>query len=281
MPCGILFIAGRLTRINLDNLRYNMEVALGLIFFVICFGSLLTTFVAIFQIISNDFNGSKGLWIIISMVAIIGPILYLTKGRKLIIKRDHNQIVNKDGSNSIEQYYIDLLSELDTKIKVIFGVSICLVAFGYLVRMVDLYFFWESKSLGFTLLLVSLAIFLRKDITTRKNKNLKNIWSHIGFWLIGFIVFVKVLMLVIIPNSDAYEATKAYLKNNSELKSEIGEVNGQTILPSGSIQTTTDSNGTYGSAAFNLIIKGEKKFIERTIYVNKSPDEDWSVVAVE
>ncbi|MBN7815179.1 hypothetical protein [Algoriphagus pacificus] len=258
-----------------------MEVALGLIFFVICFGSLLTTFVAIFQIISNDFNGSKGLWIIISMVAIIGPILYLTKGRKLIIKRDHNQIVNKDGSNSIEQYYIDLLSELDTKIKAIFGVSICLVVFGYLVRMVDLYFFWESKSLGFTLLLVSLAIFLRKDITTRKNKNLKNIWSHIGFWLIGFIVFVKVLMLVIIPNSDAYEATKAYLKNNSELKSEIGEVKGHTILPSGSIQSTTDSNGTYGSAAFNLIIKGEKKFIERTIYVNKSPDEDWSVVAVE
>jgi len=31
------------------------------------------------------------------MIAIIGPILYLTKGRKLIIKREHNEILNKDG----------------------------------------------------------------------------------------------------------------------------------------------------------------------------------------
>jgi hypothetical protein len=258
-----------------------MEVVLGLIFFIVCFGSIITTFVAIFQIISNDFNGSKGLWILISMIGIIGPILYLTKGRKLIIKRGTEQIVNKDGSNSLKQYYIDLISELDTKVKLIFGVSICLIAFGYLVRMVDLYFFWESKTLGFTLLLVSLAIILRKDIATRKNKKLKNIWSHIGFWLISFIVFVKVLMLVIIPNADAYEAAKVYWKNNSDLKSEIGEVKGHTILPSGSIQTNTDSNGTYGSAAISLIIKGEKKFIERTVYVNKSPDKDWEVVAVE
>jgi len=258
-----------------------MEVVLGLIFFIICFGSIITTFVAIFQIISNDFNGSKGLWIIISMVGIIGPILYLTKGRKLIIKRDHKQIVNKDGSNSTKQYYIDLISEVDTKIKVIFGVAICLIVFGYLIRMVDLYFFWESKPIGFTLLLISLAIILRKDIITRKNKKLKNIWSHIGFWLISFTVFVKILMLAIMPNTDAYEAAKVYLKNNSDLRTEIGEVTGHTILPSGSIQTTTDSNGTYGSAAISLIIKGENKFIERTIYLNKSPDEDWAVVAVE
>jgi len=258
-----------------------MEVVLGLIFFIICFGSIIITFVAIFQIISNDFNGSKGLWIIISMVGIIGPILYLTKGRKLIINRDHKQIVNKDGSNSTKQYYIDLISEVDTKIKVIFGVAICLIVFGYLIRMVDLYFFWESKPIGFTLLLISLAIILRKDIITRKNKKLKNIWSHIGFWLISFTVFVKILMLATMPNTDAYEAAKVYLKNNSDLRTEIGEVTGHTILPSGSIQTTTDSNGTYGSAAISLIIKGENKFIERTIYLNKSPDEDWAVVAVE
>ena len=199
----------------------------------------------------------------------------------MIIKRDHKQIVNRDGSNSIKQYYIDLISDLDNKVKVIFGLSICLILFGYLIRLADLFFFWESKPLGFSLLLVSIVIIFRKDITTRKNKKLKNIWSHIGFWLISFIVFIKVLMLVTIPNTDAYEAAKVYLKNSSELKTEIGEVTGHTILPSGSIQTTTDSNGTYGSAAISLIIKGENKFIDRTIYVNKLPDEDWVVVAVE
>ena len=111
-----------------------MEIILGLFFFIIVFGSITTTFIAIFQIISNDFNGSKGLWIIISMIGIIGPILYLTKGRKLIIKREHKKILNKDGSSSTKQYYIDLIFGLDTKIKLLFGISICLIVFGYLVE---------------------------------------------------------------------------------------------------------------------------------------------------
>lgn len=64
-----------------------MTAFLILIFILICFGSIITTFVAIIQILSNDFNGSKGAWILISMIGIIGPILYLTKGRKLIVKK--------------------------------------------------------------------------------------------------------------------------------------------------------------------------------------------------
>lgn len=64
-----------------------MTTFLIIIFILICFGSIITTFVAIVQILSNDFNGSKGAWILISMIGIIGPILYLTKGRKLIIKK--------------------------------------------------------------------------------------------------------------------------------------------------------------------------------------------------
>ena len=258
-----------------------MEVILGLFFFLVVFGSIITTFVAIFQIISNDFNGSKGLWIIISMVGIIGPILYLTKGRRLIIKREHKEILNKDRSSSQKQYYIDLIYELDIKVKLFFGFSIFLLIFGYSARFFDLYFFWESKPLGFALLLIALVIILRKDITTRKNQKLKNIWSHIGFWLITFILFVKVLMLVILPNSDAYNAAKIYIENNSDLKAEIGEIIGHTILPSGSIQITTDSKGTYGSASISLIIKGKNKFIEQTIYLGKTPNEDWTVITTE
>ncbi|WP_394332234.1 PLDc N-terminal domain-containing protein [Aquimarina aggregata] len=48
---------------------------------------MTTTLVAIIQILTNEFNGSKGMWIIISMIGIIGPILYLSKGRKLIVKK--------------------------------------------------------------------------------------------------------------------------------------------------------------------------------------------------
>lgn len=64
-----------------------METILIVLFVLICFGSVITTFVAIVQILSNEFNGDKTTWIIISMIGLIGPILYLTKGRKLIVKK--------------------------------------------------------------------------------------------------------------------------------------------------------------------------------------------------
>lgn len=64
-----------------------MEIFLILLIILICFGSVITSFVAMYQILTNKFNGSKGEWILISMIGIIGPILYLTKGRKLIVKK--------------------------------------------------------------------------------------------------------------------------------------------------------------------------------------------------
>jgi hypothetical protein len=64
-----------------------MEPFLVILLILVCFGSIITTFVAIIRILSNEFNGSKGMWILISMIGIVGPILWLTKGRKLIVKK--------------------------------------------------------------------------------------------------------------------------------------------------------------------------------------------------
>jgi hypothetical protein len=109
----------------------------------------------------------------------------------------------------------------------------------------------------------------------------KNAWSHIGFWIIVFILFVKTLITVILPNSDAYKAAKDYLNNDFQLKSEIGEIKGYTVLPSGGIETSSDSNGTYGAASIALIIKGTEKYKELIIYVEKTPDTDWTVTGIE
>jgi hypothetical protein len=54
---------------------------------LVCAGSLVVSFTAIIQILSNEFDGIKIEWIFISMIFIIGPILYLVKGRKLIVKK--------------------------------------------------------------------------------------------------------------------------------------------------------------------------------------------------
>lgn len=51
---------------------------------VTSFWSLITSFVAIVRILTNRFKGDKLTWVLVSMIAFIGPVLWLIHGRKLI-----------------------------------------------------------------------------------------------------------------------------------------------------------------------------------------------------
>jgi hypothetical protein len=55
-----------------------------LTFIIIAFWSVITTFRAIYLILTKEFKGDKTTWILISMIGIIGPIIWITKGKKLL-----------------------------------------------------------------------------------------------------------------------------------------------------------------------------------------------------
>ncbi|PHR69427.1 MAG: hypothetical protein COA67_10675 [Lutibacter sp.] len=59
-----------------------MKQIIILSFIILCFWSIITSFKAIFLITTKEFNGSKLTWILISAIAFIGPILWITKGKK-------------------------------------------------------------------------------------------------------------------------------------------------------------------------------------------------------
>jgi len=63
-----------------------MEPAFILFMIAAGFWSIITSFVAIIRILRNKFNGDKLTWILISMIAFIGPVLWLVNGRKLIVR---------------------------------------------------------------------------------------------------------------------------------------------------------------------------------------------------
>tara|TARA_R110002050_G_scaffold145456_1_gene270963 strand:- start:913 stop:1104 length:192 start_codon:yes stop_codon:yes gene_type:complete len=63
-----------------------MHPILILIFLIIAFWSVITTFRAIYLILTKEFKGDKTTWVLISMIGIIGPIIWLTKGKKLLSK---------------------------------------------------------------------------------------------------------------------------------------------------------------------------------------------------
>ena len=61
-----------------------MKSFLILSFIVLAFWSIITTFKAMYLILTRRFNGSKKAWILIVLIGIIGPILWVTKGKKLL-----------------------------------------------------------------------------------------------------------------------------------------------------------------------------------------------------
>lgn len=69
-----------------------MNRLISILILGVFFWSIAMTFRAIYLIVTNSFNGSKAKWIIISMIGIIGPILWITKGKKLLRNDNKNKI---------------------------------------------------------------------------------------------------------------------------------------------------------------------------------------------
>ena len=63
-----------------------MHPILILTIIIICFWSIITTFRAIYIILTKDFKGDKTTWILTVMIGLVGPILWIVKGKKLISK---------------------------------------------------------------------------------------------------------------------------------------------------------------------------------------------------
>jgi hypothetical protein len=131
--------------------------------------------------------------------------------------------------------------------------------------------------------MIGLISFLSDWINFRDEHDKKSIGQKIG---IGFIVFgllMQIIMAIAIPNSDAFEAAKIYIKSDSNLKQEIGEINGFGLIPIGGIGKTTRGTGEVsGNADINLTIKGTIKFKDVEVFVLKTADSPvWKVVKVE
>lgn len=84
-----------------------------------------------------------------------------------------------------------------------------------------------------------------------------------------------------ISYTQAYKFAKDYIKNDRELINELGEIKGFGFIATGGIQISNNPNGEQGSATFILIVKGEKKYKEVTVIVNKEVDSDWKAEEIK
>jgi len=159
-------------------------------------------------------------------------------------------------------------------------IGLLLLAYGYLSQSLPIYFFWESKYIGQYLLLFGAIGFAFRMIHLRKREGKNTLWAKIGVGILSFYLLVKLLIILIIPYSTAYEMAKRHIATDENIRSVVGDIQGHSLIPEGGISKQSDSNGTKGDASLALIIKGEKAFKIVYFYAAKPYESEWELTKV-
>jgi hypothetical protein len=161
--------------------------------------------------------------------------------------------------------------------KVLAAISIVFIVYGYAARFIPIRFFWESKDIGWSFLIISLVLYLVQRVAY-KPFGKKSLPEYIGIFGLSLLFVVRIILLSAISNDQMLTAIKEFVVGRTDILSETGEIGSYYVIPYGGISTTTNARGTAGAANFQLVIKGKRKYIEGEILLRKEPDSDWQVI---
>ena len=146
--------------------------------------------------------------------------------------------------------------------------------------MASIYFFWDSKTFGFLVLLLSLVSYLTGLYKIRKLQSKSTLWVRLGIGFFALLLIGIPIMLAVMMNSDAYKAAISQLKSNPDIQKETGIIKGHGLLTSGNISTSTLNGVTSEEAQFSFTINGEKKYVDVTVSLIKEPGAGWQIVSI-
>ena len=168
-----------------------------------------------------------------------------------------------------------------TRTKFILFSGILLLAYGISSRLIPVYFFWESRALGWIVLIMALLSYWFDLRKSRIQKGNKTIWVTIGIgFLILFLVIAPVTMYLL-KNSDAYGAAVEELENDKALSEEIGSIKGFGLFPLGSVQINSSDGEESGRASFQIIVKGSKKYKDVVVEMVKEESGFWKLTSID
>lgn len=173
-------------------------------------------------------------------------------------------------------------SQLNRFTRIVLIIAMVFIIYGYLCRMAGIRFFWESDSVGWSIFMVAVIGFLVSRIKRKRAEGKKVIGEKLIVGLLVFVLFLQVILVVVISNSNAYAAAQKQLKLDSALRAEVGNVSGFGLLPYGNIAVTSSVDKEFGTASISLIVKGDRKFTEMVVFMIKHPDStEWKMEGFE
>lgn len=160
--------------------------------------------------------------------------------------------------------------------------GVTLIVYSIVVRIFNIYFFWESSVLGGFTLWVGLFILMISLRGKRKAEGKSNGGVNFVIGLLIFTISVSIGFYVTLPFTNAYTKVQHYVLEEGSLDKELGEVQSMVILPMGSYNVATSGGVTHTSAVISCIIKGADKYADKTFILVLDDDTDeWEVHYVD
>ncbi|WP_430965278.1 cytochrome c oxidase assembly factor Coa1 family protein [Spongiimicrobium sp. 2-473A-2-J] len=173
------------------------------------------------------------------------------------------------------------MKELGIFTKLAIGLGLLFLVYSFLSRIIPIYFFWESEIFCLIFLALGIIGLLWDGMRKRKALNKRTIWNKVGIGLICFIALIQVALMTMLPMTEAYKVSIEYIKDNDEIKSELGKVVDLQIIPSGGITIKRTLDNEMGSANIGFIVKGTRGYKKVRVRSSKQYKDIWKVTGIK
>ncbi|WP_258101410.1 cytochrome c oxidase assembly factor Coa1 family protein [Marinoscillum pacificum] len=166
--------------------------------------------------------------------------------------------------------------ELHPVIKILTIAGLVFMIYGLIARNLEIYFFWESSTVGFAFLAGSIGVVLITELLIKIG--IFKAYFRSGWQTALHILFVILFVTVnsIFLFSDALKVAKEQLRESKQINDLVGEINSFGWLVTGSSSITTNSGRTFGSAEYQILVKGDEGYRYVTVTLTKRDDQPWN-----
>jgi len=172
---------------------------------------------------------------------------------------------------------LDILNLFSRTTRKLILVTAVLLLYGYSCRLLGIYFFWESKTIGWVLFWIMIIAILRDSMKHRKLQKRNTLPEKIGIGLSIFIIVLKGVLFFVTRQTSAYDSAVNYIKTNAEIQNKVGTVRSVFLVPFGGMSISADAQGSAGQADLYFIVKGDKKYMDLNLLMNKEFTTDWQI----
>ena len=161
---------------------------------------------------------------------------------------------------------------------IVFIIGILLLIYGYLCRLLSIYFFWDSKYFGW-LAIISALLLLLIDVRAARIRQRQNIF------FVRFFVAILVIILALeasavlwVKTTSPYQQVSELIERDKALTTQLGDIHGLGLIP-GIRLIDIITFPSSESLTFVITIRGEKVYKEMEVTIARTALTDWSVIS--